>query len=294
MATNKGIFVHLWTAISFPFVQIWRAIASVWRFIAAAVVLSLSLYIAIEFVAYQRDSHRFSASGNCGIVEQKLTSLGASMGRSFRCLNLVSSSPPATQPQGMIFFLASTPSPTMANTGHAWMVWAKASVSSDGALLVHEFLPVGFGPPSRDTKWPKPVQDFYMTYLASLLPAYAEPSISQMLGVTWLALQQYPESPVRFTDTRVIDAKAVVSPQFRAVFGSNPETALVTMLTDTEYENTKKLITKFGAGDYSLLFRDCTTFVELVATEAGLYVPPRILDPFPSDFISRLSLTNRK
>jgi hypothetical protein len=290
----KRLFASLWKAVSFPFIRLWRIVTGIWRFIATAIVLSLLMYVAVEFISYQRDSHRYSASGNCPVVEQKLAALGASMGRSFRCLNLSPNSTPATQPQGMIFFLASSATPTMENTGHGWVIWARASVDSDGALLVHEFLPVGFGPPSRDTKWPKPVQDFYTAYLASQLPAAIEAPLSKLLGVTWLTLQQSPESPVRFTDTRPLDAVAVTSPQFRSVFGNNPEAAVVALLSDTEYENTKKTISRFGAGDYSLLFRDCTTFVEQVAKEAGLYVPPRLLSPFPSDFISALSITNRK
>ncbi|MCE9688280.1 hypothetical protein LZP73_19100 [Shewanella sp. AS16] len=290
----KKVFHFLWKVISYPFVLMWRTILAIWRFIATVVVLLILLDVCVEFVSYQRDSHKFSSSGNCREVETKLAALGASMGKSFRCLNLNPENVPVTRPQGMIFFLASELHPTPDNTGHGWVVWANASLNEQGGLLVHEFLPVGFGPPDRNTKWPLSFQSAYVELIASRLPVSLEEPLSKFLGVTWLSLQQSGESPVRFTDTRLIDEEAIVSPQFRSVFGSNPETALVVLLSDTEYKNTKKVVEQFATGDYSLLFRDCTTFVERVAQEAGLYAPPRILHLFPSDYISVLSLENRR
>jgi hypothetical protein len=292
--TIRRLVQTIWNVLTFPLILLRRFVARLWKLAVAICIFSLSVYVAVEFVSYQRDSHRYDTSGNCPLVEQRLAALGASMGRSFRCLNVNSLDHPVTQPQGMIFFLANSARPTVSNTGHGWVVWVKASLNEGGALLVHEFDPVGFGPPSLDTKWPKPVQNLYVAYFASHLPTAIEAPLSRFLGFTWLPLQQGPESPVHFTDTRTVDDAALASPELRSVFGGNPETALVILLSDTEYENTKKVIPQFASGDYSVLFRDCTTFVEQVALEAGLYVPPRILNPFPSDFISALSRTNRK
>jgi hypothetical protein len=272
----------------------WRFFRALGRGVLILAAVALLLGIAVEAFSYWRDSHRFLSSGACPAVEAELKTFSVSIHRSFRCLNANPNHPPLSQSQGIVFFMANVANPSLEDTGHGWVVWVQASQNPTGALEVHEFLPIGFGPSSLETKWPGWAQNFYLKQVVPRLPRVVETGLSRLLGVAWLPLAVHPEAPTGFTGTRVIDVAAIQSPTFRQVFGNNPEAALVVLLSDTEYQNTKKVAERFATGDYSLYFRDCTTFVEEVAGEAGLYVPPRFLNPLPSDYISLLSKMNRR
>lgn len=287
---NKSKVVLRWCTA--PFRIVWRLIVRVWRFI----VLLTILYVIYEIGRYMLFSHSFSRDGNSQLVSKPLTPLAATMPGGFWVLNGEKGGPSSKTTQHMVFFISSKAQPTFADAGHGWVVWCKASVVEDSSdFIVEEFDPVGFGPVDMTTKWPRWVQEFYARQIGARLPSAIEPSVSKLAGVSYLSLKTYEESAVKIPQARRISPTEMAGPEFKTAFGNNPQTMLVVLISPEDYNESRKLISQFQkTGRYTILFRDCTTFVERVANRVGMYVPPRIIYPLPSDLIEALVQTNRK
>jgi len=259
-------------------------------------LIGLLFYAAVQLIDYQKNAYRFASNGVCNDVTAAMRPFASRLPGSFSCLNTTSMDQRASpgQMQNVILFLANEVRPDSANSGHAWVILMKASVTTDGKYIVHEFLSTGFGPATTETKW-HPALVGYYDKVRPALPVALEPGITKALQYLYLPLTSSDEGAPRIEGQEVILEEGFIeSEAFIKVFGHEPAVVLAAVVSDQDYENAKKIAPEYANGDYSLMLRDCTTFVYRVASAAHLYTPPRVFAMFPSQSVGAISRMNRK
>lgn len=288
----KEITETAWKIIKFPFWLFHRFI----RFISYSLLLIIAIFFGFEFVEYQNKAYKNTDDGACADVNAALETFSKNLPRSYRCINLENKTQRSEtgELKNLVFFVSNEPNPVPERTGHGWVIFAQAKKLEGQKYELCEYLPVGFFPPNRETKWPAPIVDFYTNNIRVLIPASMQEGIDKFLIALYLELDLGNESApvIEAKCGFVMDEIFLSDTKLNNLFGSNPATVLVAVVPSDSYENAKKLIERFKDRQYSLLFNDCTTFLYDVAKIIGLYVPPRIFAPFPTQSVEAFSQLN--
>jgi hypothetical protein len=180
-----------------------------------------------------------------------------------------------------------------ANSGHAWLATAALKKSEKGDFLLTDYVVTGYGPnggPPSGQCYP------FLTRLYLIIrPTIPLPSRFEnywcLGGTTRPDGPPATHVPAGIPLPKTADPKAV-----DAMLGVNPTVVFAVSINRNQYDRALRKIdaTTKKPPNYQLVLHDCTTFVRDVADDIGLYVPPRLLAPYPFESIYSIMKYNMR
>jgi hypothetical protein len=189
-----------------------------------------------------------------------------------------------------VLFMANQEHPGPNDSGHAWLATAALKRSNGDWLLTH-YEVTGYGPPGGP-----PTSPCYPTIERLYLVIRPAIPFSSMIEQHWcekggVRADGPPpiDNPAGVPVPKVTDPSAV-----DAMLGVRPAVVFAVSISKTQFEKAQHFIAeqRKAPSNYQLGLNDCTTFVRDVASAIRLYVPPRLLAPYPSESIFALMTYN--
>lgn len=261
-----------------------RLMVAAWLFVFLAPII---IYSAFQLANYNLYSHNFAPSQSCGIGEKLLGDIKRQF--VYNCID-VSQNKEISDYENFILFMASEHDSGPNITGHGWLAYASIKRQADGGLLLVEYQVRGFWGDPQKVTCPAWITNAYGT-VRSFLP-YTD-VIEHNYQVFCRGGIIGAEAAVSIENPAGVPLPNITSSeQLYNLLARKPEVLLAVRVNNNQYNNAKYNIYEGVNHNYSLILDDCTTYVSRVAKDLHLYIPPRILRPFPSDFIIELSEDN--
>lgn len=286
----------------FRLLGLWRAIyrapGEVVRFIVgvltfslrniakAALILILGAVGWYSFLYYTRE--RFAADG-CDLREQMFPSLQLTF--HYECIDVARRTLSGNKVHYVAFF-ANNESPSPASTGHGWLGLITLTKNEKGTYLLNRREVVGFGPTEASAicqRWIPPLYGRvrpFLTGVPGIQALEARFCVRGILGSEGSSIDSPSGEPIPGSITGTELATMFASS------GVTPTVALVARVSAEQFERAKLKIDERRPAQYQPWISDCTTLLEVVGRELGIYIPPRILYPFPSQFVHALLADN--
>lgn len=275
-------------AAAWPFIAGYGLLKRSARLLLRVATVLIAIYVALALFEYFKLSHSIGHGGSCGDERSVFFQRVTDRSEFFQCLSVERHIDPVFK--NFLLLFSDKNDASFSTTGHGYIAWMKISGSdASGGTRLHEFQTLHWGPAgeAEPPGWYRTIKPYVPKSLRrSGLDNFAV-SMSRPGGyyAENESLRIYDPAGLLLTET---------SPSEEDVhrFIRQPETILAIAIDNAKYSELSALAKDLDGQKYHLLLHDCTELVEEAAHRAGLYVPPRLLNPFPSSLIRRMYKTN--
>jgi hypothetical protein len=267
---------------------LWTDTVRTLRFLFVSFLLFLVAVVTVPalwfWYDYSTSAHRWGYSAKCDV--EKVVFGNLELPFIYGCVD-VSQEHSESDKRYFAFFMASGeyPAPDANDTGHAW--FAQLALKKGGDTFVatdYDVIGYGYRPGSASCQaW---LQNFY-SYIRPLVPK----AIDTLLTVWYCRAPVIaPEGPSFHDDAGKPFPAHPSAADVINFLGHAPVVLMAVAVNETQFNNLRLTVDAQlkDTRPYQLLYHDCTTFVRELADLIGLYNPPRILVPFPSDAVRGL------
>lgn len=238
-------------------------------------------YMAILIFEYTSTSHKLQRGGECSTSSHEFFKRITENAEFVECLSAENSS--TNKYRNFIILMADNDDPDFGATGHGYIAWMRLSKSDEQGLSLHEFQTVHWGPNGdANIGW-------FHSHVKPKLPHSIRATSERLAMSVWRPGGYYVNETQLFQDLNGLKISATVpSDEDIRRFVRTPKTILSISIDDEIYDELGALKQELKNRTYSLLIHDCTALVSEAASKAGLYVPPRFLNPFPAQLVRAL------
>lgn len=226
---------------------------------------------------YKQNAYRYSYSDKCELRD--LLFPGINFDFTYSCID--ASRFKENSFTNFVFFMSSEDNPTPGRTGHGWLALMRLS-KKDANIRIHDWQVLGFWGDN--------------TFNCSALTVSIYSIVAPWLPYRQIIEQNYKafcmggvsglESPNTISSVEGVPFPQIKSlNEIHTLLARRPSHVLAVAIDAEQFNNVRWLSSESSRRSYSVLLNDCTTLLYRIAQSAGLYTPPRLLFPFPSDSV---------
>lgn len=273
------------TIVRFPFAAIAFLLALTSSLIIKLFII-ISLVIAVPtaiigtywLLDYWNNAHRYSYSDKCNLRDNLFQ--GVSFDFSYSCIDASKRS--EADFANFVFFMSSEDNPAPGRTGHGWLALMRLSKKAED-IKIHEWEVFGFWGDNVFNCSATTVSIYNM--IAPWLPFRS--IIEQNYKALCMGGVSGLESPSKISSPEGVPFPKITSlDEIHTLLARRPSQLLAVAINNEQFNNVKWLSSEASRKSYSVLLSDCTTLLYRIAQSAGLYTPPRLVFPFPSDSVA--------
>lgn len=272
------------TIIKFPFVAIAYVlgltsslIIKLLLIIALIIAIPSAAFAAYFLIDYSRNANKFAHSDKCKLRYELFPDVKFDFG--YSCID--ASRYTESGYANFVFFMSSEDNPTPGRTGHGWLALLRLSKKSD-EIRIHEWQVFGFWG-NNQFNCSGTVVSLY-GLVAPWVPF--RPLIEANYKAFCMGGVSDLESPTTISSVEGVPFPQITTiEQVHTFLARRPSQLLAVAIDNEQFNNVRWLSSESSRRSYSVLLSDCTSLLYRIAQSAGLYTPPRLLFPFPSDSV---------
>ncbi|MCP1848386.1 MULTISPECIES: hypothetical protein [unclassified Bradyrhizobium] len=285
----KLIFLSPFTLIGLTIASFFNVVRGIVKYTFIAVMTCVLLTCVWWGLNYFFYAYQFSDSASCSL-RQTIFGAVPKFDFDYDCAD-ASGMASNEDKRYYILFMANGTS-VEADSGHAWLATAALKKVNNGEFLLTDYVVTGYGPKGPPTGQCYPLLARLYLVIRPIIPLPSNFEAHWCEGGTTRADGPPPtHAPAGTPLPKTADPKAV-----DAMLGVNPTVVFAVSINQNQYDRANRRIdaTAKKPPNYQLLLHDCTTFVRDVAEDVGLYVPPRMLAPYPAESIYSIMKYNMR